>query len=182
LLAIQACLPTGRTRLNAWSSNNSDGRAEQEPPNGFATSGRLRDRLDKTATRCGDLLERAAEGRPRDALPAMLFVNVEAGDPPVRQRWRVLFVLLDAAGAVFTAYEDLISELRIPPNRSAELGQAPQCAQLVADRLSLDRPVLTSQRKTRGGSRVQGYYRMRSKEIKEPALLLPMTFGGRDER
>src|SRR5215471_9594008 len=69
-----------------------DGRAEQEPPNGFATSGHLGDRLDETATRCGDLLERAAEGSPRDALPAMLFVNVEAGDPPVRQRWRVLFV------------------------------------------------------------------------------------------
>src|SRR5215472_15505290 len=69
-----------------------DGRAEQEPPNGFATSGHLGDRLDETATRCGDLLEGAAEGSPRDAPPAMFFVNVEAGDPPVRQRWRVLFV------------------------------------------------------------------------------------------
>src|SRR5215831_18652282 len=69
-----------------------DGRAEQEPSNGFATSGHLGDRLDETATCCGDLLEGAAEGSPRDALPAMLFVNVEAGDPPVRQRWRVLFV------------------------------------------------------------------------------------------
>jgi hypothetical protein len=41
----------------------------------------------------GDLVERAFQRRPCDALAAMFLVNVEAGDPPVRSRWCVLVVL-----------------------------------------------------------------------------------------
>src|SRR6266705_3738755 len=40
----------------------------------------------------GDLVARAFQRRPRDALAAVPLVNEEAGDPPVRMRRRVILV------------------------------------------------------------------------------------------
>src|SRR4051812_14549842 len=72
-----------------------DGRAEQEPALRDAAVGHLGDRLDEPAAGRGDLVERTAERGPGDAPTAMLAVDVEAGDPPVGRRRRVL--LVDAA-------------------------------------------------------------------------------------
>ena len=83
-----------------------DGRAEQEPARRLAAGGHLGDGLDEAAADMGDLVERAFQRRPCDALAAMLLVDVEAGDPPVRPRWRVLVVLalvLDARAAVLVS-------------------------------------------------------------------------------
>ena len=73
--------------------------AEQEPARRLATGGHLGDGLDEPAAEPGDLVERALQAGPGDALTAMPLVDVEAGDPPIRSRWRVLVVfapVLDA--------------------------------------------------------------------------------------
>src|SRR5215469_163170 len=61
-----------------------DGRSEQEPAVCLAAGCHLGDCFDETATSGRDLLECAAKRRPGDALPTMLRVDPEAGDPPVR--------------------------------------------------------------------------------------------------
>jgi hypothetical protein len=70
-----------------------DGRAEQEAALRLAAGRHLGDRLDKPAAEIGDLVERALQRRPRDALTAVPLVDEEAGDPPVRRRRTVLVVL-----------------------------------------------------------------------------------------
>ena len=52
-----------------------------------------RDGLDKTAAGAGDLVKRTLQACPGDALAAMLLVDEDAGDSPVRPWWRVLVVL-----------------------------------------------------------------------------------------
>jgi hypothetical protein len=69
-----------------------DGRTEEETTLSLAARGHLGDSLDAAAAGRGDLAECAFQRRPRDALAAMLLVDVEAGDPPVRPRRRVLVV------------------------------------------------------------------------------------------
>jgi hypothetical protein len=61
-----------------------DGGAEQEPARRIPPDGHLGNGLDEAATGAGDLVERACQRRPCDALAAVLLVHVEAGDPPVR--------------------------------------------------------------------------------------------------
>jgi hypothetical protein len=66
----------------------------------------LGDGLDEAAAGVSDLVECAFQRRPGDALAAMLLVDVEAGDPPVGRRRRVLLVLahvLDAREFLWTA-------------------------------------------------------------------------------
>ena len=70
-----------------------DRRAEEEAALCLATGGHLGDGLDEAAAETGDLVERALQARPGDALTAMSLVDEDAGDPPIRQRWRVLVVL-----------------------------------------------------------------------------------------
>src|SRR6202035_3203219 len=76
-----------------------DRRAEQEAPLRLAAGGHLGDRLDKPAATMGDLVERAFQRRPRDALTAVLLVNEEQ---VVAQVWRgrgglvVLALVLEA--------------------------------------------------------------------------------------
>src|SRR5579859_2629757 len=60
---------------------------------GLAAGGHLGDGLDAATAGLGDLAERALQRGPGDALTAVPLVDVEAGDPPVRQRRRVLVVL-----------------------------------------------------------------------------------------
>ena len=67
--------------------------AEQEAALRLAAGGHLGDRLDAPAAKMGDLVERAVQRRPRDALTAVLLVHEEAGDPPARS-WRRLLVVL----------------------------------------------------------------------------------------
>ena len=66
-----------------------DGRAEQETAWRLAAGGHLGDGLDEATAGMGELVESAFQRRPCDALAAMLLVDVEAGDPPVRTRRRV---------------------------------------------------------------------------------------------
>jgi hypothetical protein len=70
-----------------------DGRAEEEAARRLAAGGRLGDGLDEAAAGMADLVERAFQRCPCDALAAMLLVDVEAGDPPIGSRRRVLLVL-----------------------------------------------------------------------------------------
>jgi hypothetical protein len=70
-----------------------DGRAEQETARRLAAGGRLGDGLDEAAAGMGDLVERAFQRRPCDALAAMFLIDVEAGDPPVGTGRRILLVL-----------------------------------------------------------------------------------------
>jgi hypothetical protein len=51
------------------------------------------DGLDEAAAGMSDLVERAFQRRPCDALAAMFLVDVEAGDPPPRTRRLVLLVV-----------------------------------------------------------------------------------------
>src|SRR4051812_40043708 len=67
-----------------------DGRGEQETARGVTALGHLGDRLYEPATELGDLVERALQRGPRRTLTAVLLVDVEAGDPPVRAGWGVL--------------------------------------------------------------------------------------------
>jgi len=67
--------------------------AEQEAALRLAPGGHLGDRLDKPAAQMGDLVERAFQRRGRDALTAVLLIDVDAGDPPVWGRGRGLVVL-----------------------------------------------------------------------------------------
>jgi hypothetical protein len=69
-----------------------NGRAEQETARRLSSGGHLGDGLHETAAGLGDLVERAFQRRPCDALAAMFLVYVEAGDPPVRSLRRVLVV------------------------------------------------------------------------------------------
>ena len=57
-----------------------------------AAGSHFRDALDKAPTGAGDLVQRPFERGPRDALPAVPLVDVEAPDPPVRPRWWILLV------------------------------------------------------------------------------------------
>jgi len=52
-------------------------RAEKEAALRLAAGGHLGDRLDKPAAEMGDLVERAFQRRPRDALAAVLLVDEE---------------------------------------------------------------------------------------------------------
>jgi len=70
-----------------------DGRAEQESARRLAAGRHLGDGLDEAAAGMGDLVERALQRRPCDALAAMSLADVDTGDPPVRTRRRVLLVL-----------------------------------------------------------------------------------------
>src|SRR5215469_15070092 len=70
-----------------------DRRAEQEAALRLTVGGHLRDRLDKPAAHVCDLIERAFQRRPRDALTAVLLVHEEAGDPPVWRRRSGLVIL-----------------------------------------------------------------------------------------
>src|SRR5581483_7508115 len=82
-----------------------DGRAVQEAALRLAAGGHLGDGLDKPAAAVCDLVERALERRPRDALTPVVLVDVDAGDAPVRERRGVLFVLAPVldAGEFFRA-------------------------------------------------------------------------------
>src|SRR5579859_7457386 len=60
---------------------------------GLAAGGHLGDGLDAATAGLGDLAERAFQRSPGDALAAVPLVDIEAGDPPVRPRRRVLVVL-----------------------------------------------------------------------------------------
>jgi hypothetical protein len=93
------------------------GRAEQEAARRRAAECHFRDGLDEAAAGMGDLVERPFQCRPCDALPAMLRVDVEAGDPPVRPRRRVLLVL----APVLDARKLLCVAVLAPPLRSAAL-------------------------------------------------------------
>ena len=70
-----------------------DRRAEEEAALCLATGGHLGDGLDEAAAETGDLVERPLQACPGDALTAMPLVDEDAGDSPIRQRWRVLVVL-----------------------------------------------------------------------------------------
>src|SRR6266851_5493768 len=90
LLRVLANLPAaGESAL----LEEFNGRAEQEMARCLAAGGHLRDGLDEAAAGLGDLVERAFQRRPCDALATKFPVDVEAGDPPVRPRRRVLVVL-----------------------------------------------------------------------------------------
>src|SRR4051794_31484184 len=67
--------------------------AEQEPARRRPAKRHLGDGLDQPAAGRADLRQRSLESRPRDPLAAMPLVDVEAGDPPVGQRRRILVVL-----------------------------------------------------------------------------------------
>ena len=70
-----------------------DRRAEEEAALRLATGGHLGDGLDEAAAKASDLVKRALQACPGNALTAMPLVDEDAGDPPVRQRWRVFVVL-----------------------------------------------------------------------------------------
>ena len=65
---------------------------EEETALCLAAGGHLGNGLDKPAAELGDLVERAFQRRPRDALTAVFLIDEEAGDPPVRGRRCVLVV------------------------------------------------------------------------------------------
>src|SRR5262245_65248301 len=68
------------------------GSAEQETALSVAARGDLRDSLDAASPGVGNLVERTFQGCPGNALASMLRVNVQARNPPVRPRPRLLAV------------------------------------------------------------------------------------------
>src|SRR5215472_3128901 len=94
-----------------------DRRAEQEPARGLAAGGHLRDRLDQAAPVRGDLLKCAFQRRPGDSLAAMVLVDPDARDPPVRPRRRVLVVF----ALVLDGGQFLRASVLAPPLRGAAL-------------------------------------------------------------
>src|SRR6266568_2116675 len=66
--------------------------AEEEAALCLAAGGHLGNGLDTPAAELSDLVERAFQRRPRDALTAVFLIDEEAGDPPVRGRRCVLVV------------------------------------------------------------------------------------------
>jgi len=94
-----------------------DGSAEKETARRLAARRHLGDGLDEAAAGMGDLVERAFQRHPCDALAAMFLVDVEAGDPPVRTPRRVLLVL----ALVLDARKFLGAAVLAPPLRGAVL-------------------------------------------------------------
>ena len=68
------------------------GSGEQEPALGKAPVGDLRDGFDPTAAGLGDELECSGDGVSREALSAVLRVDVDAGQAPVRDGWWLLVI------------------------------------------------------------------------------------------
>jgi hypothetical protein len=91
-LTIHSVLPDLAPTREPVLLEQLDGRAEQESTLGFATGGRLGDRLDEAAAGSCDLRERALERSARDSPTPVPLVHEDAGDPPVRTRWRILEV------------------------------------------------------------------------------------------
>src|SRR5215468_10837190 len=87
---VFADLPATR---EAEALEKLNGRAEQEPANRLTASGDFGDSLDETTAGLGDLVKSSAQRRAGDALTAMLSVDPEAGNPPVRTRRHIFGVL-----------------------------------------------------------------------------------------
>jgi len=72
-------LPDLADTVEAVILEELDRRAEQEAPLCLATDGHLGDSLDQPAAAMGDLVERAFQRRPRDALTPVLWMSRAAG-------------------------------------------------------------------------------------------------------
>ena len=93
LLTIHACLPTWRPRVKPYCSNSSTVALNRNRPGASRPAVISEMASTSPPPRSRDLLQRALQGGAGDALPAVLRVDVEAGDPPVRPGRRVLVVL-----------------------------------------------------------------------------------------
>jgi len=87
-----------------------DGSVVEERRRGRAVRGVLRVALDGPAAETGDLVERTREGGGRDALPPVVAVDEEAGDPPIREGVEIG----EVGAAVFDARE-LVGRAELAP-------------------------------------------------------------------